>query len=1093
MFQRLLSTCLLALLLVPESFAQSTFAAITGAASDATGAAVPAVVVEAREVNTGYVYRATTNESGLYTIANIREGTFLLKATKTGFNDFTAENIVLTALDNRRIDIRLTVGAVGTTIEVSGGATLIETESSRIADVKDRVVLRTLPLTLRRAWDYFTLSPQINKTTGGFQVSFAGSRQQQGSANIDGTTIQRSGGGFASGPLLDRTESFSELRMDISGTSAEYGSIGQVTLISRGGTNDFHGTYSDYYSSTALRTRNPFALMRSSGVSHRMTFAAGGPVVLPKIYNGRNRTFVFGTVEAGFGSPGRPNIISSVPPAPWRSGDFSSLLPGTVVRDPFNGNAPFAGNRIPTTRFNPVSRIMQDEFLALPNFGDPNNFVIQNYREQRLGTVSHQPTTTLRVDHRFGERAFVYGRFTRVDWNLDGFEALPTIKERYRRWRALRASTVAYTHSIRPNLLNEFRWGTSFDDLPNYSRTSGKQLSERLGLQGLAPNLPEQGGIFEIGFTGLGLSPIGVLNGGTCNPCGRDLIHQFSDHVSWFRGSHNFKMGYQVIRGAANELRQGAGLYGNANFSNRFTGHPYGDFLLGIPTTLSRNFPAVEPKRRNLRHGLFLQDDWRISSRLTINLGLRYDYYPGYTDANGRQALFDIARGAIVVPDGSLEKVSPLMPRGYVDVIEASKAGYASKTLTFGDKNNISPRVGFAWRPTAGNQTVIRGGFGIYYDVAAVGTAAGSTVPFVIGEPAFTNPTTSPLVLPVVFPTIGSGGPATVALPAAFRPDLRVPLSMQYTLTLERQQWDTGFRLSYVGSNTRQGVYRYDINSPLVDARSYIEKPRRFPRYPGINYADNGAGHQYHGVSFEVERRLLRGFSYQAYYTLAKDIQDLENNEAPEYAYDRRRERSTWGALPRHRFQLNSILDLPIGKGKALLSGIGRIPNLILGGWQISGIYIYEKGGAITPLWSGPDPTGTRFTASATRPNVTIRPDRIADGRLENPTVPRWFDVRAFAAPQLGRFGSSGKYVLYGSPVNVLHGTVAKNVVVKERLRVRLELLGNNVLNHPNYMDPVTNITTVGSAGGITALMDRNAKFDSAVNRELQIQLRVEW
>ncbi len=561
---RLLASASIFLLGFPSLvFGQSTFATITGSASDPSGASVPGVVVEAREINTGYVYRVETNENGLYTIANVREGTFVLKATKSGFSDFTVENIVLTALDNRRVDIPLTVGTVGTTVEVSGGATLIETESARIADVKDRQQLRTLPLTLRRAWDYFTLSPQINKTTAGFQISFGGSRQQQGAANIDGTTIQRSGGGFASGPLLDRTESFSELRMDISGTSAEFGLIGQVTLISRSGTNEFHGTFSDYYSTTAFRVRNPFATERSSGVSHRLTFAAGGPVIIPKIYNGRNKTFVFGTVEAGFGSPGRTQLNQNVPTTPWRSGNFSSLLPTTVIRDPFNGNTPFAGNIIPASRINPVSRTMQDEFLATPNFGDPNTFFAQNYRELRVNTVSHQPTITLRVDHRFNDKAFIYGRFTKVDWNLDNFESLPTVQERYRRWRALRASTIAYTHSFRPNLLNEFRWGTSFDDLPNISNISGKQLVERLGLRGLAPDLPDVGGIFEVNFTGVAISPIAVL--GTCNPCGRDLINQFVDHVSWFRGSHNLKMGYQLIMGSANEIRQPVGLFGNVN------------------------------------------------------------------------------------------------------------------------------------------------------------------------------------------------------------------------------------------------------------------------------------------------------------------------------------------------------------------------------------------------------------------------------------------------------------------------------------------------------------------------------------------------
>ena len=226
---------------------------------------------------------------------------------------------------------------------------------------------------------------------------------------------------------------------------------------------------------------------------------------------------------------------------------------------------------------------------------------------------------------------------------------------------------------------------------------------------------------------------------------------------------------------------------------------------------------------------------------------------------------------------------------------------------------------------------------------------------------------------------------------------------------------------------------------------------------------------------------------------MAKDIQDLENTESPEYAYDRLRERSAWGALPRHRFQLNSIYELPFGKGKAFVSGGGTLVNTIIGNWQVSGIYIYEQGGTVTPLWTGPDPTGTRFSSNNTRPQVTIRPDRLRDGRLDNPTVDRWFDVGAFGAPQPGQFGTSGKYVLYGSPVNVLHATLAKELLVKERLRVRLEFLANNALNHPNYMDPNMNITNLATAGVITATMDRNAKFDSAVPRELQAQLRVEW
>lgn len=299
---------LLVFLLLNVSFSalgQSTFATITGTATDATGAAVPNVAIEARDIATNYVHRATTNEQGQYTIGNLRDGTYVLRAKAPGFQDHQVENIQLTGLDNRRIDVPMKVGSVDTVVEVSAGATLIETESARVSDVKDRYVLTALPLTLRRAWDYFTLSPQINKTAVGFQVSFAGSRQNQGAANIDGTTIARSGGGFASGPLLDRTEGFDELRMDISGTSAEFGTVGQVTLISRSGSNQVHGLFSDYYSTTAFRVRSPFGSERVSGVAHRIAMGLGGPIYIPKIYNGKDKTFFYTTLEFGTGSPGR--------------------------------------------------------------------------------------------------------------------------------------------------------------------------------------------------------------------------------------------------------------------------------------------------------------------------------------------------------------------------------------------------------------------------------------------------------------------------------------------------------------------------------------------------------------------------------------------------------------------------------------------------------------------------------------------------------------------------------------------------------------------------------------------------------------------
>src|SRR5262249_10987902 len=352
------------------------------------------------------------------------------------------------------------------------------------------------------------------------------------------------------------------------------------------------------------------------------------------------------------------SINQSVPVPAWRRGDFSALAPGTVIRDPFGSDAPFAGNLIPSSRINKVSQTMQDRFYALPNFGPSDVFAVQNYREVRQNTVSHQPTYTLRADHRFSPNAFVYGRLTRVDWNLDGFEGIPLIKERRYQRRNLRAATIAYTHTIRPNLLNEARWGASFDELPIYSRISGKGFVQEFGRRGLAPDLPDVGGLPRINFDGLGLSSLTVSS--TCIPCSRDLINTWTDNVTWIKGAHTRKMGALVFRGQTNEIRQPDALFGDLRFSNRFTGYPYADFLLGVPSTLSRGFPAIEPKRFNWQYGVFFSDEWKVTPRLTFTWGVRYQIYTGWKDSNGRQALFDVATGNIVIPDAGADKVSPL-------------------------------------------------------------------------------------------------------------------------------------------------------------------------------------------------------------------------------------------------------------------------------------------------------------------------------------------------------------------------------------------------------------------------------------------------
>jgi hypothetical protein len=622
-----------------------------------------------------------------------------------------------------------------------------------------------------------------------------------------------------------------------------------------------------------------------------------------------------------------------------------------------------------------------------------------------------------------------------------------------------------------------------------------------LGLQGLAPNLPDISGILKVNWTGLALAPITQAD--YTRPGFRNHLEQIQDHVSWFRGKHNLKIGAELTRVAYDSLNASGNLFGAVNFSNRFTsggvagqGHPYADFLLGIPTSADRAFAPVELNRYRWQYDFFFNDDFKVSNKLTLNLGVRYEYHQPWREKNQLTSMFDVVSGKIVVEDGALDRVSPLFPRNYVDIVEANTLGLPGRTLIRPDRNNFAPRVGLAYRPF-GNRTVFRTGFGLFYDVVPRQPNQGG-IPFVLNEPTFTNDATNPTVMfPSVFPSTGGSGPSTVGIPAAINPDLKLPYSMQYNVTLEHQQWDTGFRLSYIGTNTRQGDYAYNYNSPIADARPFVDKPRPFPNFPGISYFTNGAGHQYHGLTAEVERRFAQGLYLQGSWVWARDIQDANRGETIEYAYDRERDRGVALDIPTHRLNFNFIYQLPFGKGRPLFADAPRWADAAIGGWEISGIYSYYSGQFLTPLWTGPDPTGTAFTSSRTPANVTIRPDHLRDANLpdDQRSVNQWFDPGAFSAPPLGRFGSSAKGVIKGPDVNIWHAGLYKHFVITERVRFRWEMTATNVLNRQNFSNPGVTISQAAGVGVISGVggVNGSSTGDQPGARSMRMGLRLEW
>jgi hypothetical protein len=616
----------------------------------------------------------------------------------------------------------------------------------------------------------------------------------------------------------------------------------------------------------------------------------------------------------------------------------------------------------------------------------------------------------------------------------------------------------------------------------------GKQLVEELGLVGLVDNLPDINGIFKVSFSGLALT--GITQQDWRVPGYKNFPMQFQEHLNWFRGRHNIKGGFNMTHVMYEDGQANGNLFGSASFSNRFAGYPYADFLLGIPTTSSRAYPHLIINRTRWTSGFFITDDFKVNRHLTLNLGLRYDYNLNWTESHGYQSAFDLATGKVVVPDGALDKVSPLMPKGYLDVIEAGQAGLPGSLLAT-DRNNLAPRIGVAWRPWS-NRTAFRAGYGIYYDGVPGDINVGG-VPFVVNEPSFTNPVNAPVVIfPRVFPAAGTAGPATVSLPKAVRADLRIPFAMQYSFTIEHERWNTGFRIAYIGTNQRQGVWAQDVNQRIPDTRPYIEKVNetRYPQFRAVTYRSNGLTHQYNSLTVGAKRRWARGLYYQVNWVWARDI----SYESPENSYDLRRDRGVESYIPTHRITGNFVYVLPFGKRARFFPGANRWLDALIGGWHLSGIWAQFSGQFLTPEWSGPDPVGTAYTASSTSANVTIRPNVYRNPNLpkDQRTVDRFFDLEAFGPPTPGHYGTASRGIIKGPGSQTWSAGLYKQFQIFERAALRLELTGTNMFNHPNWSNPGTTITSLASAGVVSG-MNGTSPSDSTGQRSMRMGVRLEW
>jgi hypothetical protein len=565
-------------------------------------------------------------------------------------------------------------------------------------------------------------------------------------------------------------------------------------------------------------------------------------------------------------------------------------------------------------------------------------------------------------------------------------------------------------------------------------------------------------------------------------------IFEVLDNVTYVKGKHSIKTGLLLRRSRANISECCESDFGTLNFDGFATGFDYADFLLGFPHSTSR-FDRSSPRyNRYMDLGLFVQDDFRVSSKLTLNLGLRYDYFQPPVDKYDMRYGFDPTTANLVLAsDRSRQLVSPLFPSS-IPLVTAQSAGFPSRSLLESNHADFSPRIGFAYQPFGNSRTIIRGGYGIYYSRLAwslMDAFAGG--PFHSFED-FLNDISGGVPrfqFPDPFPGVGEIGTQSIS---PVSKDLRTPITQQWNFTIERElPASIVARVTYRGFKTTQIPYGADINKPLPSGDPANANFFRYPNFYQVAFAQDGGIQKMNGLDIGVERKFSHGLTFQSGWTWAKNMTDVGNDDEMDWIenpYDRRSEMANVYWMPRHKFVSEALYELPYGKGKRFGSNVPSVVNQVLGNWQISGVLLFQTGQFRTPSFSGSDPSNTRTEGG--------RPDQVNDPKLANPTINGWFNPAAFVVPPNGRFGNSARGVIVGPGISNFDFGLFKYFNFTEKARLQIRMTATNFFNHPNYANPNTNISS-SNVGKITGLQGGRLDTLGAGARAIQLGFRVDF
>ncbi|MBI3207445.1 MAG: TonB-dependent receptor [Candidatus Solibacter usitatus] len=1072
-------------------------ASVTGIVTDSAKALIPSVTIKIVNTETNIARSVQTNHEGNYTITALPPGKYALSAEMQGFRTYTKTGIVLEVGQSFRDDIEMTLGAVTESVKVTAEIAHLNTENGTVTgDVIVQAEINDLPMDGRDFTDLAFLVPGVMPLAQGGQGSFAainGARGDSTNFYVDGFNNRNARG--AGAQVRPNMSAMQEFRMEVSGYSAEIGKMagGVLNMVMRSGTNQFHGDVFLFVRNNIIDARGFFDTEKLP--LHRNQYGAtlAGPVWLPKLYNGHNKTFFMFSWES-FKNNIHTTSISHVPSLLERAGDFSQSFNLTSaalrVTDPLNANTQFPDNKVPLSRFDPISRKLLAYYPA-PNRADRRN----NYITAALDADAWD-SFIVKADHRINtSNSFSYRyqkRFNNTSAPYAG-SGLGGFGNETNDDRSLMG--LDYVHMFTPSLLMEIRSGYSRNSNHENSVWGGVNVAQQLGLTGSTqdPDL--------LGFPRFTITDYVAIGSAANEPIQFAVTDiQNAVKLTWVKSRHVMKFGWDISRTRFNQpyFNNNRGTF---NFTAAWTTAPLADFYLGMMNSSTRQLGWNRNYLRATSMGSFFNDDYKLRPNLTLNLGVRYEIDMIPTDRYDKLTNFVPELGKVVLAFNDTSVAGIIEQAGLTSRVTYAEEAGLPKNLVYPDYNNIAPRVGFAWTPFRDRKTVLRGGYGIFYTGLLLNPYRNSvqnTFPYANTETynrVASRPDLVTLQNPFPQNRLVVGGTTTTD---GIDIHTRTGYLQSYNLTIQR---DLGnglvLEMGFVGSKgTKLGRLK-DENLPRRSEEAYLAgrtvlSLRPFPFFNGaVNMYSFHSNSIYNAGQISLRKRARGGTFYRLNYAYSKSIdessqlsgasagglvaaaQDINNRRAD-------RARSDWDRG--HVVSASFSYWLPVGRGKKILGGAKGVMQGIAGGWQLSGTSLLSTGAPLTPITAGINLN----LGESQKPNRigTGAPIEIA-GQRRGVDYP-WFNVKDFVAvptcvsvavgcpaDRYGFkpfvYGNAGRNILDGPGSAYLNASMMKNFFAGDRKYFQLRLESFNALNHPNFLLPENNYN-VSNAGLITAV-----------------------